>query len=218
MNISGFCTQWQYFPVNFLTVNFSIVSYSNALKCSSRARDYCTTAKHVINMCVNVIKVGPATYMYFFTFNISPSSMLLFNQSLCTSWQYTSLLKHPAKKTWNLNYKKLIFSPRISKQQIQWLNDHLIKNYNPWKVHVPNKALERSFLYQSYENFFCVWLLWTRNWALFSNARYLTDCHVHRCLLFFFDLKFLQSSHPLWVFFPLISDDVYLCQRKIKLT
>ena len=48
---------------------------------------------------------------------------------------------------------------------------------------------------------FCVWLLWTRNWALFSNARYLTDCHVHRCLLFFFDLKFLQSSHPLWVFF-----------------
>ena len=44
----------------------------------------------------------------------------------------------------------------MSKQQIQWLNDHLIKNYNPWKVHVPNKALERSFLYQSYENFLCV--------------------------------------------------------------
>ena len=75
VNISGFCTQWQYFPVNFLTFNFSIVSYSNALKCYSRARHYCTTAKHVINMCVNVIKVGPATY--FFTFNISPSSMLV---------------------------------------------------------------------------------------------------------------------------------------------
>ena len=42
----------------FLTDNFSIVSYSNALKCYSRARDYCTTAKHVVNMCVNVIKVG----------------------------------------------------------------------------------------------------------------------------------------------------------------
>ena len=42
----------------------------------------------------------------------------------------------------------------MSKQQIQWLNDHLIKNYNPWKVYVPNKALERSFLYQSYEIFF----------------------------------------------------------------
>ena len=42
----------------------------------------------------------------------------------------------------------------MSKQQIQWLNDHLIKNYNPWKVHVPNKTLERSFPYQSYENFF----------------------------------------------------------------
>ena len=26
---------------------------------------------------------------------------------------------------------------------------------------------------------FCVWLLWTRNWALFSNARYLTDCHMY---------------------------------------
>ena len=52
--------------------------------------------------------------------------------------------------------KKWFFSLRKSKQQIQWLNDHLIKNYNPWKVHVPNKALERSFLYQSYENFLCV--------------------------------------------------------------
>ena len=75
LKMSGFFTQWQYFPVNFLTFNFSIVSYSNALKCYSRARDYCTTAKHVINMCVNVIKVGPATY--FFAFNISPSSMLV---------------------------------------------------------------------------------------------------------------------------------------------
>ena len=50
--------------------------------------------------------------------------------------------------------KNWFFPPRMSKQQIQWLNDHLIKNYNPWKVHVPNKALERSFLYQSYENVF----------------------------------------------------------------
>ncbi|KAF3845678.1 hypothetical protein F7725_002756 [Dissostichus mawsoni] len=31
-------------------------SISNALKCYSRARDYCTSAKHVINMCLNVIK------------------------------------------------------------------------------------------------------------------------------------------------------------------
>lgn len=31
---------------------------SNALKCYSRARDYCTSAKHVINMCLNVIKVA----------------------------------------------------------------------------------------------------------------------------------------------------------------
>lgn len=30
---------------------------SNALKCYSRARDYCTSGKHVVNMCLNVIKV-----------------------------------------------------------------------------------------------------------------------------------------------------------------
>ena len=60
----------------------------------------------------------------------------------------------------------------------------------------------RDFFSIKVMRIFCVWLLWTRNWALFSNARYLTDCHVHRCLLFFFDLKFLQSSHPLWVFSP----------------
>ncbi|XP_011202927.1 COP9 signalosome complex subunit 1b [Bactrocera dorsalis] len=31
---------------------------TNALKCYSRARDYCTSGKHVINMCLNVIKVS----------------------------------------------------------------------------------------------------------------------------------------------------------------
>lgn len=31
---------------------------SNALKCYSRARDYCTSAKHLVNMCLNVIKVS----------------------------------------------------------------------------------------------------------------------------------------------------------------
>lgn len=30
---------------------------SNALKCYSRARDYCTSTKHLVNMCLNVIKV-----------------------------------------------------------------------------------------------------------------------------------------------------------------
>ena len=30
----------------------------NALKCYSRARDYCTSGKHVVNMCLNVIKVS----------------------------------------------------------------------------------------------------------------------------------------------------------------
>lgn len=31
---------------------------SNALKCYSRARDYCTSGKHVVNMCLNVIRVS----------------------------------------------------------------------------------------------------------------------------------------------------------------
>ena len=31
---------------------------SNALKCYSRSRDYCTSGKHVLNMCMNVIKVS----------------------------------------------------------------------------------------------------------------------------------------------------------------
>lgn len=31
---------------------------TNALKCYSRARDYCTSGKHVVNMCMNVIKVS----------------------------------------------------------------------------------------------------------------------------------------------------------------
>lgn len=31
---------------------------NNALKCYSRARDYCTSPKHVVNMCLNVIKVS----------------------------------------------------------------------------------------------------------------------------------------------------------------
>ncbi|CAH3137681.1 unnamed protein product [Pocillopora meandrina] len=35
---------------------FECGDLNNALKCYSRARDYCTTAKHVVNMCVNVIK------------------------------------------------------------------------------------------------------------------------------------------------------------------
>lgn len=31
---------------------------ANALKCYSRARDYCTSGRHVVNMCMNVIKVS----------------------------------------------------------------------------------------------------------------------------------------------------------------
>ena len=30
---------------------------TNALKCYSRSRDYCSSAKHIINLCLNVIKV-----------------------------------------------------------------------------------------------------------------------------------------------------------------
>jgi COP9 signalosome complex subunit 1 len=31
---------------------------TNALKCYSRSRDYCTSGKHIVNMCLNVIKVS----------------------------------------------------------------------------------------------------------------------------------------------------------------
>lgn len=49
---------------------------SNALKCYSRARDYCTSPKHVVNMCLNVIKVGQPfrpflLAIFFFLFLIS---------------------------------------------------------------------------------------------------------------------------------------------------
>lgn len=39
---------------------------SNALKCYSRARDYCTSGKHVVNMCLNVIKVCYVVTSYLF--------------------------------------------------------------------------------------------------------------------------------------------------------
>jgi COP9 signalosome complex subunit 1 len=31
---------------------------TNALKCYSRSRDYCSSSKHIINLCLNVIKVS----------------------------------------------------------------------------------------------------------------------------------------------------------------
>lgn len=30
---------------------------TNALKCHSRSRDYCASNKHMVNLCLNVIKV-----------------------------------------------------------------------------------------------------------------------------------------------------------------
>lgn len=44
---------------------------NNALKCYSRARDYCTSGKHIVNMCINVIKVSSnsrASMKYFCTY------------------------------------------------------------------------------------------------------------------------------------------------------
>ncbi|KAG9284044.1 hypothetical protein G9A89_022818 [Geosiphon pyriformis] len=38
--------------------HYNCGSLTNALKCYSRTRDYCTTAKHIIEMCMNVIKVS----------------------------------------------------------------------------------------------------------------------------------------------------------------
>ena len=47
---------------------------SNALKCYSRARDYCTSAKHVINMCLNVIKVRPVVNLHP-VFHVTPGNL-----------------------------------------------------------------------------------------------------------------------------------------------
>lgn len=44
---------------------------SNALKCYSRARDYCTSGKHVVNMCLNVIKVELKFYFFSMIMNYS---------------------------------------------------------------------------------------------------------------------------------------------------
>ena len=33
------------------------LALQNAFKCYVRARDYCTTPKHIVAMCLNVIKV-----------------------------------------------------------------------------------------------------------------------------------------------------------------
>ena len=48
------------YKVSYFETVFVLLSTinSNALKCYSRARDYCMSAKQVVNMCVNVIKVS----------------------------------------------------------------------------------------------------------------------------------------------------------------
>jgi len=38
--------------------HLDIGDYSNALKCYSRARDYCICAQHIVNMCMNVVNVS----------------------------------------------------------------------------------------------------------------------------------------------------------------
>lgn len=52
---------------------------SNALKCYSRARDYCTSSKHVIHMCLNVIKVRN-------TLSITHHSKSISLSFFCTRW------------------------------------------------------------------------------------------------------------------------------------
>ena len=44
---------------------------ANALKCYSRARDYCTSGRHVVSMCVNVIKVSVYLQVFFLLLKIS---------------------------------------------------------------------------------------------------------------------------------------------------
>ncbi|KAM9967382.1 hypothetical protein ACTFIW_001466 [Dictyostelium discoideum] len=43
---------------------YKIGDHQNALKCFIRTRDYCTTSKHVLAMCFNIIKLGVDTQNY----------------------------------------------------------------------------------------------------------------------------------------------------------
>lgn len=38
---------------------------ANALKCHSRSRDYCSSNKHMVNLCLNVIKVKLQFYRHY---------------------------------------------------------------------------------------------------------------------------------------------------------
>ncbi|KAJ3105461.1 cop9 signalosome complex subunit [Phlyctochytrium planicorne] len=39
-------------------LHFQAGDFQNALKCYSKTRDYCTTSKHMVDMCMNIIKVS----------------------------------------------------------------------------------------------------------------------------------------------------------------
>ena len=43
--------------VNIIFLTFYVI-YRNALKMYSRARDYCTSAKHIVILCLNIIRVS----------------------------------------------------------------------------------------------------------------------------------------------------------------
>jgi hypothetical protein len=46
-------------PFNYSNYNANVYfSHSQALKMYMRARDHCTSSKHIVQLCLNIIKVG----------------------------------------------------------------------------------------------------------------------------------------------------------------
>jgi len=84
---------------------------ANALKCYSRARDYCTTARHLVNMCLNVIKVlcsllarwRVLTHSLDYLIYDMCEETIQLDVSLCLDPAITQLPQHACMGLWSLN-------------------------------------------------------------------------------------------------------------------
>ena len=76
----------------------------NALKCYSRARDYCTNAKHVISMCINVIKVSST---HWHCYHLPPPQLSAVLQYWC-QWHVTHAVTcDPCSDMWPMQWQLL---------------------------------------------------------------------------------------------------------------
>ncbi|KYQ91512.1 COP9 signalosome complex subunit 1 [Tieghemostelium lacteum] len=104
--------------------------YSNSLKCFVRTRDYCTSSKHILNMCFNIIKVGIdySNYSHVFTYttkaeqtpDIDPQSIAKLRAATGLANLESSKYKFAAKKFIETPFEQnaSVFSDIISPQDI----------------------------------------------------------------------------------------------------